>query len=445
MPFLTGFPPESTRSLGRWNWGEILDEHIRRMGRVDDTAYLERGKHFVASAYEDICHQFHHFALDASTPPELKLTVPEDDYTWYTQGYIQVQTPPSQFTILGVGTAWQVDNIDTDMPMEIGIGSGRWVTVDMVQSNTQMTVDPIGAGFDLNPTPKISYRILLIDPDLNPAIGFSPATIVIPPGVRRVRLPDDLYIVFQPQILQATPEDPEFYTAGTVTIDNSDPDPAAPRDRVEGSATFWQSSDIRNGLPIEIPANSGKWYTIDYIEGEGVLYLTEDFPFEGVFTSGYRILQTSLEANLDASFLGVLTYNEAHRHFADLPTLGEKPGQPKEATRYGQWLYFERPTDKQYLMSLLYYRHPTPPNFGTDPQRADARFPEIDRVWDEHVIEHSLYLAHKALFRPDLAEQHEAAFQAFAEQMPQIRTILGSLRQHPEQPTRTFPHGGEQG
>lgn len=42
----------------------LRDEHMRRVGRPGDTAYTSRAEHFVAGAYFDLAHHFHHHELD---------------------------------------------------------------------------------------------------------------------------------------------------------------------------------------------------------------------------------------------------------------------------------------------------------------------------------------------------------------------------------------------
>lgn len=43
----------------------LRDEHMRRVGRANDSNYTSRAQEFVTAAYYDICHLFHHHELDA--------------------------------------------------------------------------------------------------------------------------------------------------------------------------------------------------------------------------------------------------------------------------------------------------------------------------------------------------------------------------------------------
>lgn len=450
----TGVPPAPVTDLPRETWGGILTEHIRRMGRVDDLEYLARAKHFISKAYEDIAHEFHHYAFDAETPPSLELIVPEDELYFYSDGFIQVPLDVSATgKIFGIFTQWLNNpRVQDGMPIEIGIGSNHWASIASLDGQTEMTVVVPAGEPRLVPSAKTDYRILSVEPSIDPRAGVRAKTLMIGPKQRRIALPRDLYIVFQPQLIDFTDE-PVYYEEGTARVNTwNDTTPGGGAgllgtNWVTGLGTSWESTALLAGTPIELPKDSGIWYTVDYFDDDTNLYLTEPYlENPRPINDDYRILRPEENLHRDVPNERILTldYNEAHRHFADTAR-AKSPGVPKQATRYGRYLYLDRPADKPYFLNLLYYRHPTPPMYGTEPDRADATFPEVDRVWDEHIVEKSLYLAHKALFRPDLAKEQEEAFQSFAEAMPQLRTIAGSLRQDPDAPTRTFPHGGNQG
>jgi hypothetical protein len=55
--------------LDRRTWEELKAEHIARMGRVSDTNYAlpaGRAERFLETAYEEICHTWHHYELDGT-------------------------------------------------------------------------------------------------------------------------------------------------------------------------------------------------------------------------------------------------------------------------------------------------------------------------------------------------------------------------------------------
>lgn len=55
--------------LDRRTWDELKTEHIQRMGRVNDTNYAlaaGRAERFLESAFEEVCHTWHFYELDAT-------------------------------------------------------------------------------------------------------------------------------------------------------------------------------------------------------------------------------------------------------------------------------------------------------------------------------------------------------------------------------------------
>ena len=100
----------------------------------------------------------------------------------------------------------------------------------------------------------------------------------------------------------------------------------------------------------------------------------------------------------------------------------------------------DKAPDILYGTEIYYYRRPSPPDFD-----ATTVYPEIDRLWDQHILEASLAISNGAVWRPDLGDINRQAFSGFGTSSAQPSLQVQRLHQRDESETRTFPHGGAQG
>lgn len=70
--------------------------------------------------------------------------------------------------------------------------------------------------------------------------------------------------------------------------------------------------------------------------------------------------------------------------------------QPKFYCRFADTLYVDNKADAAYKVQVFYYKNPTTPDF------ADSATPEVDRVFDEILIQWATAMAQNHLWRPEL-------------------------------------------
>lgn len=115
----------------------------------------------------------------------------------------------------------------------------------------------------------------------------------------------------------------------------------------------------------------------------------------------------------------------------------DAPGKPREYTRWGSTLVFDRPADAEYRLRLFLYRTPAPPDFN------GAEAPELGELWDQVLVEVATAIGCGAVWRPDLAQ---AIFQLAAQlqgEQPQSRPKSNPIADVTETPAPTL--GGAQG
>lgn len=105
-------------------------------------------------------------------------------------------------------------------------------------------------------------------------------------------------------------------------------------------------------------------------------------------------------------------------------------GRPAYYAVFGSKLYTDKAADAAYKIVLLYYANPTSPDFA-----AAAASPEINRVFDELLIEWAVALGQNVLWRPDLGGVGLQTLDSFLGRMGHPILALGGTSDNREEPT----------
>ena len=151
----------------------------------------------------------------------------------------------------------------------------------------------------------------------------------------------------------------------------------------------------------------------------------------------HGIFEFTLNEISGGAFRRHVEFEEAHFQLAKYRNTAE---EPKTYTRYGDEIWFAVLPNAAYKTTIYYYSDPTAPDYGGSPTT-----PETAREWDDRILELALALGHAAIWSHEQAGFWQERFDRSVAKMtnPLLREI--PMHGRPERPTRTEPHGGDQG
>lgn len=130
-----------------------------------------------------------------------------------------------------------------------------------------------------------------------------------------------------------------------------------------------------------------------------------------------------------------LTRDHIHKVLAETQ---DANATPTTWARRGDVFMFDRKPDANYEVDLFYYKQPTAPDYDT------PTGPEIERVWDEYIIQLTLAMGWPGTWRFDFGQ---LSFQTLADFLQkQIQPpLLSGISEMPERPLVDQSAGGAQG
>lgn len=94
--------------------------------------------------------------------------------------------------------------------------------------------------------------------------------------------------------------------------------------------------------------------------------------------------------------------------------------RPDNFSQFGRKVIFPSKPDLAYPTTLFFYADPTAPDFGSGS-------PEINRVWDEHIIEGAVARALHAAWTPQEAAIEGELLESWLSRQPQMAVRTGRL------------------
>lgn len=139
---------------------------------------------------------------------------------------------------------------------------------------------------------------------------------------------------------------------------------------------------------------------------------------------------------------GTRTHVMGYKHAADVFTdvRAEGNGAPKEMARKNTVMQLDRGADNaNYTIVLLYYASPTTPDFD------GAANSELDRLFDEAIVQMALALAFPASWRFDMASVNAQLFVEWVETSAHAKVRELMLPAQAEKPLSSTLLGGAKG
>jgi hypothetical protein len=121
-------------------------------------------------------------------------------------------------------------------------------------------------------------------------------------------------------------------------------------------------------------------------------------------------------------------------------------GRPEKWARIdpqGKTIIFDRESDADYDVEMLFYRYPDAPDFGGGGVPAGSLASQLGLVWTEHIMQRAMFLAAPATWRYDMSQVQVQTLQEWLQSQPQAPT-KGDLVARAEVPLTSQVSGGNQ-